>query len=87
MLGKTWIHKLYNGKFNQKRVEIIKHVNEFEGKGKKMEWKIGGHLSQIWILIVLLLDSQQNCGVPLIESRNAVVIFDCICESFNVGFL
>lgn len=60
---------------------------DLKGKGKNVEWIIDGNLSQIWIVIVLFLDSQQNCGVPLIKSRNAVVFFDCICESFNVGFL
>lgn len=49
-----------------------------------MTWKWGGDLSQIWIIVVLLLDPQQHGGVPLIQARNAVVVFHSIGKSVNV---
>lgn len=41
-------------------------------------------LSQVGIVVSLFFDSQQNRGVPLIQSRDAVVIFNGIGESFDV---
>jgi hypothetical protein len=44
-------------------------------------------LSQVGVVVVLLLDSQQHRGVPLIQARDAVVVFDRVGESVDVLFL
>lgn len=44
------------------------------------------NLSQVWIFVVLFLNSQQYRGVPLIKSRDTIVVFDGIGESFDILF-
>jgi hypothetical protein len=41
-------------------------------------------LSQIGVVVVLLLDSQQHLGVPLIQARDAIVVFHSISEAVDV---
>lgn len=43
-------------------------------------------LSQVGVFVVLLFDPQQDGGVPLIEPRDAIVVFDGVGESLDILF-
>lgn len=43
-------------------------------------------LSQVWVVVVLLFDPQQHRRVPLIQARDAVIVFNSVSESVDILF-
>lgn len=43
-----------------------------------------GQSAQVWVVVYLLLDTQQYAGVPLVQAGDAVVLFHCVGEALHV---